>query len=127
MRLEGRNAMRIVNLEKSKLLEIVQENKVKHIQEFNEAVEDYKKLVLKISKENLKKCKTEDVLTTLFKIYPTPPRSYEKEYDKAIRMLELSVDDIIEIEENIFNQLVLDEWGLKQSFVTSNSLYKSSL
>jgi len=40
-------------------------------------------------------------------------------------MLELSVEDIIEVEEEIFNQLVLDEWQWKHQFSTSNAMYKS--
>ena len=46
-------------------------------------------------------------------------------YTRAIRMLELSVEDVIEIEEHIFNQLVLDEWGWKQQFTAMSALYKS--
>ena len=40
-------------------------------------------------------------------------------------MLELSVEDTIELEDDIFNQLVLDEWTWKHQFVASASLYKS--
>jgi hypothetical protein len=40
-------------------------------------------------------------------------------------MLELSVEDTIELEEDVFNQLVLDEWTWKNAFVASNSLYKT--
>jgi len=119
--------MNKVKIEKLKLLEIVRYNLQKHLQEYKEAVENYKLLVLKISKENLKYSKTQDVLKYGFKDYPVPPKSYEKEYNKSIRMLELSVDDIIEINEEIFNQLVLDEWNWKNQFVASSTLYKSLL
>jgi hypothetical protein len=39
--------------------------------------------------------------------------------------LELSVEDTIEVEEDVFNQLVLDEWAWKNAFVASGALYKS--
>ena len=40
-------------------------------------------------------------------------------------MLELSVEDIIEVEEDVFNQLVLDEWQWKRSFTASAMSYKT--
>lgn len=58
-------------------------------------------------------------------VLPTPPHSYETSYTKAIRMLELSVEETIDVEENIFNQLVLDEWAWKHSFSASNASYKA--
>jgi hypothetical protein len=40
-------------------------------------------------------------------------------------MLELSVEKEIEVEEDVFNQLVLDEWHWKNQFIASASLYKT--
>jgi len=40
-------------------------------------------------------------------------------------MLELSVEDVIEIDDTTFNQLVLDDWNWKDNFISSNSLYKN--
>ena len=42
------------------------------------------------------------------KAHPSAPNSYEDSYKRAIRMLELSIDEVIEIEEDVFNQLVLE-------------------
>jgi len=56
---------------------------------------------------------------------PHAPVSYEDNYNRAIRMLELSVEEQIELEEQIFNQLVLDEWHWKQMFTSMNATYKS--
>ncbi len=58
---------------------------------------------------------------------PPKPVSYADEYTRAIRMLELSVEDIIEIQDSVFDQLVLDEWHWKTSFVASTALYKSMI
>ena len=126
MREQGRNAMRTVKINKTELLEIVVTNKVKHITEFNEAVEDYKKAAIKVAEEHVELAKTGDLeKIARIKAMPQKPASYEKEYDRAIRMLELSVEDVIELESDVFNQLVLDEWSWKNMFVTSNSLYKT--
>lgn len=118
--------MRSVKVEKLELLEIVRGNKKKHVKEFDEAVKDYKKAAVKVAKEHGELAKTGD-LDQIAKIRAMPqrPTSYEKDYDRAIRMLELSVEDTIELEEDIFNQLVLDEWTWKNAFVASSALYKT--
>ena len=119
--------MHSVKIDRIGLLEIVKENKEKHITEYNESVSDYKNLVLKVAKENLKLAKTSELSSiSKMKALPPKPSSYEDSYKKAIRMLELSVEDVIEVEEDTFNQLVLDEWDWKRSFVATNSMYKSS-
>lgn len=118
--------MRFVKINKKELLDIVRANKVTHVAEYNEAIEGYKNTVLKIAKDNLKLAKTGDVNAFAKMVQrPTPPTSYETEYNRAIRMLELSVDDVIELEEDTFGQLVLDEWVWKHSFLAATSMYKA--
>ncbi len=118
--------MRDVKINKTELLEIVRANKEKHIKEFAEAVEDFKKAAINIAEHNLKLAQTADTeQIAKFKALPSKPVSYEDSYTRAIRMLELSVDSVIEIEEQIFNQLVLDEWQWKHNFAVSNASYKA--
>jgi hypothetical protein len=117
------NAVKINRLE---LLTIVRENKDTHIADFNESVEDYKKAAIKLAESNLEKANSGDLeKISLMKAIPSKPVSYEKEYSRAIRMLELSVEDVIEVEQDVFNQLVLDEWHWKHQFAASSALYKS--
>jgi hypothetical protein len=122
----SRNVMNAIKMNRLELLAIVQANKITHVAEFIEAVEDYKKLVLQIAQGNAKLAKTADLEQfKKIKAQPTPPASYENDYKRAIRMLELSVEDVIEVEEDVFNQLVLDEWSWKRSFTVANTMYKS--
>lgn len=118
--------MHSVKVKRDELLGIVRTNKEKHVKEFVEAVEDFKKAVVKVSEENLTLAKSGD-LENIAKIKSVPPKptSYETSYTRAIRMLELSVETEIDLDEHTFNQLVLDEWQWKQAFTTSNSTYKS--
>lgn len=117
--------MNSIKMNRVALLEIVRENKTKHIAEYIEAVADYKTLVLQIATANAKLAKTADLEQfKKMKVIPSAPVSYEDSYKRAIRMLELSVEEIIEVEEDVFNQLVLDEWSWKRSFTMSNSTYK---
>ncbi len=47
----------------------------------------------------------------------TPPRSYEREYDRALAMLELSLTDPVELSEDDFSRFILDEWEWKDDFL----------
>ena len=114
-----------VKVNRTELLDIVRKNKEKHIKEFNEAVEDFKKAVVKIAEENLKLVQTGNLdEIAKVKVNPSKPASYESSYTRAIRMLELSVDENIELDSHTFDQLVLDNWEWKQVFSSSNSTYK---
>lgn len=117
--------MNAIKMNRLQLLDIVRENKEKHIAQFIESVADYKVLVLQIAQGNAKLAKTADLEQfKRMKSFPAAPVSYENDYARAIRMLELSVEEIIEVEEDVFNQLVLDEWSWKRSFTASTMSYK---
>lgn len=118
--------MKSVKLNRKDLLKIVIENRAKHISAYNESVEDYKVAAVKVAAKHVELANSGDLKEIAgIKAMPPAPVSYEKEYDRAIRMLELSVDKEIEVEEAVFNQLVLDEWHWKHQFVASSTLYKS--
>lgn len=118
--------MNAIKMNRVELLEIVRANKITHVSEFEEAVTDYKALVVQVTSANLKLAKTGDIeQIKKIKSIPTSPTSYENDYKRAIRMLELSVEDVIEVEEDVFNQLVLDEWHWKRQFAVANSMYKT--
>jgi len=118
--------MHSVKILRSELLEIVRGNKEKHVREFNEAVDNFRKAVVKIAEENLALAQSGN-LDDIAKIksIPIKPVSYESSYTRAIRMLELSVENEIELDLHDFDQLVQDEWQWKISFDTSNAAYKS--
>jgi len=126
MRDQRNNAMRDVKVNRDDLLDIVRANKEKHIADYKESVIDFTKGVLKIAQENLRLAQTGDV-AEIAKIRSTPqvPVSFADSYTRAIRMLELSVEETIEVDATTFNQLVLDEWQWKQQFAAMSSTYKS--
>lgn len=127
--------MESVQINRTQLLGIVQENMTKHVAEYLEAVEDHKTLCTKIANENIKLAKSNlkkveagelDKIES-YKALPQKPSSYESDYKRAIRMLELSVDTVIDVSEEDFNQLVLDEWTWKRAFIMSNTTYKAGI
>jgi hypothetical protein len=118
-----RNVMQSVKMDRKELLKIVKENATKHVADYDEAVADYKVAVVKLA---VKLANTADLNEfRKIKSLPQSPTNYAENYTRAIRMLELSVEDTIEVEEHVFNQLVLDEWGWKQQFVAQSALYKT--
>jgi len=126
MELLRRNVMHAVKVNRIELLGIVRGNLEKHIKEFNESVEDYKAAAIKLAEANMELAKSGELdKIAKMRTVPQKPVSYEQNYNRAIRMLELSVDETIEVEEDVFNQLVLDEWSWKNSFVATGALYKS--
>ena len=118
--------MNAIKMKRLDLLEIVRSNQAEHIRLYLESVEDYKQAVLKIETANMKLAKTGD-LEKFKQIRPIPsaPQSYADSYRRAERMLELSIEDEIMVEEDVFNQVVLDEWSWKRGFVGTSALYKS--
>jgi hypothetical protein len=129
MRIEGNNVMKSVKVNKEELLAVVRQNKEKHVSEYSEALGDYRDAVLKVAQHNLKIAKTgdENVISQQYKSKPESPVSYEAEYNRAIRMLEMSVETELEIESQVFNQLALDEWHWKRQFSLMASSYKGML
>ena len=118
--------MRSVKVNRGELLTILVDNKKKHVKDYDESVKDYKKAAIKIAKEHMELAKSGELdQIAKIKAMPGRPHSYEDSYNRAIRMMELSVEDVIEVEEDVFNQLVLDEWHWKNQFVASSALYKS--
>ena len=118
--------MKSVKLNKKELLGIVRENKAKHILAYKEAVEDYLEAARNIVNYNVDRVNERTIeAIAKCKNMPVAPKSYEDEYERAIRMLELSVDKEIELEADVFNQLVLDEWAWKNSFAVMASTYKA--
>ncbi len=51
------------------------------------------------------------------------PVSYEAKYDKAIMMLELCADEVIELDGETFAQYVMDEWSWSQDFASNTKTY----
>jgi len=89
--------MNSVKMNRLELLAIVKQNATKHVADYDEAVEDYKVAVLKVAQENLKKAKTSDLTKFKFRAMPTAPQNFAENYSRAIRMLELSIEDTLEI------------------------------
>lgn len=120
--------MEKVTVSKGILLSKVRQNREKHVTEFVETMEGYRQMVID-ELDGALSCahEEEDVdFADLFKL-ARKPESHEKDYDRAIAMLEMSTDGEITLTKREFDQLVMDEWDWKADFSLTGALYNSKL
>ena len=116
--------MRTVNVNKSDLASILAENRKKHKAEYEEAFEGYIKTAIEKLEENLAKFKEGEI--TKLRWNEQPPTSNVKDYDRVIKMLEMSTDDKIELTSEEFENFVQDDWHWKETWRLSNSKYMTA-
>jgi hypothetical protein len=102
-------------------LEILRKNKQEHKEIFLEALEGYRKQVVKLLEERLERVKNGKNFDLYFHL--TQPVDQTKDYERAIGMLEMSLGDDVELSEMDYQQYVLDDWNWKTNFLTSNAFY----
>lgn len=117
--------MKTVNVARAALLAALKSNKEVHVEDYAEMKIEYQKQVIDGLKELLAKAEsTTDVVS--YRLDLSKPSSYEKDYDIAIGMLEMSVDENLVITTQEYSQYVLNEWHWSNSFAVSKSAYSSN-
>lgn len=116
-----RRGDRQITVDKEELLSKLKENRSKHIAEYNEAKEGFHEAYMEKIDDLIKRANDGDYD---FRVNITKPESHEREYNTIIKMLEMSIEDKIELDESSFKNLVLDEWDWSQAFIQATALYK---
>lgn len=116
--------MESIKVKKEELLNVLRENRTKHRHIFEEAIEGYRKTVIAEFERRLDDAKAGRKIDIRFTL--PQPVDQTKDYDRAIGMLEMTIDDVIHLEEIEYRQYVMDDWSWKQSFLTSNSTYSGT-
>jgi hypothetical protein len=109
---------------KEQLLTILKENRTKHRQIFEEACEGFKKEAIRLLGEKLALAQNGKRVIMQFALQQ--PVDQTREYDRAIKMLELCVGEEVELGEHDFQQYVMDDWSWKGQFLASNSTYSGT-
>lgn len=121
--------MKAIRINKSKLAASLKANRKKHANEvvqakldrheaFKEQIEVWSQ---KVEDGNLQF----DDIPELIK-FPLVPDNLD-EYDYAIKVCEMSDDDVIELSEHEFQQYVMDNWAWKGDFLRTSAMYKGAL
>lgn len=113
--------MNAIKVHKEALLAKLRENRTKHSAQFEEAAEGYREKIIEVLGERIAAARKGKLPTLIFNL--PMPIDQTKAYDRAIGMLEMTVDDVIELEEQDYQQYVLDEWTWSASTTASNSVY----
>lgn len=122
--------MKSVNVYKKELLTVLRENRTKHVNEYLSAVTVYRDDVVARLKKMLSDAKVEAQKTEPkfdLRIDLDAPKSYVESYDTAIKMLEMSTDEIIELSLQEFSQYVEDKWSWAAAFKSVTSIYNAKL
>lgn len=113
--------MNNVKVKKADLLEIVRRNQQRRATIYGKAFEGYRKAMLERLQQQIVDLERGHKIRKRPEL--TEPYDPTFQYDRAIKMLEMSVDDVIELTSQHFGQLVLDKWDWTERFVSSNSTY----
>jgi hypothetical protein len=122
--------MHEVRIKRTDLIETIQSNRTRHIQEFTIANDSWKvQFRAALQREALKVAEADSYSANtrwfdIQKEYPQPI-GHVKDYDRVLRMLTMSADEIVTLSADDFNQFVMDEWTWKAAFTTTNSTYFS--
>lgn len=111
---------RKIKVKKSELLDKIKANREQHIKDFDAAVIAYKEEALKQLKKQTDRVEKGALDATLDLVTPVDSRV---EYDKLILMFEMEVEDIVELDQQEFNQYVHDETAFAIVAKFSNSTY----
>lgn len=109
---------------KQNLVDIMTKNRAEHRAVFERACENYRNAVITALDKALDDAKKGRKIHA--SIYFTEPVEHTRDYDRVLRMLDLTVEEEIELKEDDFAKYVLDDWQWKQQFLTSNTAYQES-
>lgn len=113
--------MDVIKVEKTKLLDTVRTNMENHRAIFEKALEGYRKQVIAELESMLEEAKAGKRIRRSVNLIE--PMDQTKDYKRIVTALEMSTDEIIELNEHEFAQYVMDDWNWKNQFATSTMTY----
>lgn len=117
--------MNAIKVPVATLLITVKENREKHRQIFLEAQRGYREAAIKELDAMLAEAR--DGKKIRRSITLIEPMDQTRDYDRVIRMLDMTSDLDIMLEEHDFRAYVMDEWTWKAQFNSANIGYSKTL
>lgn len=115
--------METVKVKKSELLAKLKENRAEHREIFEEASAAFRREVIKVLDLRLEDARAGRRIR--LRIDLTQPMDQTSEYDQAIAMCEMSVDNEITLSHEHFRCYILDKWHWRDQFIASNAEYSA--
>ena len=113
--------MREIKVSKKKLINILKDNRKRHIRLFEETWAGYEMDVQEWFTQQLENLEDGIKFQTIFE--GEVPESHETDYDRIIGMLELDTDSEVILNTPEYTNYVDDDWSWKKSFSHLNSTY----
>jgi hypothetical protein len=117
--------MNAVNVKREELIAVLKKNREAHHAIFLEAQEGYRKAAIAELDVMLQDARFGRRIRRQVSLIE--PMDQTAEYDAALAMLTMSVDETITLEQEDFRCYVLDQWRWKGQWSSSNMAYSSSL
>jgi len=114
-----------VNVNRKILIDALIKNLEDHRKEYREAVEGYRLTImndLEGALHDMERAKTDDEIRKV-QVKFQFPMNYEMQYIEAIDMLQFSVDENIQIDQQTFQSWIKNEWSWTTHFKALNSTY----
>lgn len=112
--------IREIRVDKQQLIDQIRANKENHIDEYDKAVEAYRKEAERQLKSQLKALQNGSLSV---KVNLVAPSNKTEEYDKLISMFEWEKADEVVLSQGEFNEYVLDETSFAREAKMLNSTY----
>lgn len=116
--------MQKITVRKTELREIIQANRDEHREIFEEAVEAFKARCIEELESRLKDVRAGRKINMMISL--PVPEDHTEDYDRALRMLELSIDDEIDLTEEDVAQYVQDDWSWSRAWAANTGSYSNS-
>jgi len=118
-----RHGNRTINVKKDELIAKIKENKENHIKEFEKAKDAYREEALRQLRTQLERVE-EGALDA--KLDLVTPVDNSANYDKIVEMFEWEVEEIVELEQDEFQEYVQDTTDFAMTARMSNMMYVDS-
>jgi hypothetical protein len=112
-----------VPVKKDELLGILRSNRDRHSEKYEKARAGWRKAMERELHELLDK--VDNGLIIGVQLANIPPEDHTGDYNDAIDMLEMSIDNEVMLSQAQFRCYVKDKWGWQEQWTTSNSQYMS--
>ncbi len=113
--------MKSVKISKEKLLEKLKENRTKHLEQYEKALEGWKDQVVDTLQKALGDARADRDFIIYFDL--PKPEVHSDEYDAVIDQVEWNEEEQIELALREFNKFIRDDWQWKKDFLDNTAMY----
>jgi hypothetical protein len=133
--LTAHETLETIEANKDEVIAKLKENQAKHISEYREALTAYRKVLIDHTnkfindlvafREKIEATEPGGELPEVPNLYfnHEPPDNHQKDYERVIGMLEMSVKDTVRVTAQQWAAYVQDDWNWKKEFLRKTIAY----